>query len=172
MRMRQQLIIVVAVVFATVAVGMNVYASTRLSDQRSQHFEQVMPVASVLDRGVLDPPRPRPADPQDTSTPPVYSNAPDDPHTPTDVCSEYRAGDAADPAFWNHGRGIAAFAAHIGLCGASDEPPGALVSERARPDVGVDGPPRSDRAEERRNTTHPSPPSSQDKGKSTSEKDR
>ena len=47
MRMRQQLIIAVAVVFATVAVGVNVFASTRATDQHSRQLDRVMPVGSV-----------------------------------------------------------------------------------------------------------------------------
>jgi hypothetical protein len=159
MRMRQQLIVVFAVVFATVAVGMNVYASTR-ADQRSQELALEMPVASVLDRGVFD--TPRPADPSDDSTPPNHSNAnhsnaPDDSRALSDVCPGL-TDDAADPAFSNHGRDVSAFAAHIGYRDCVDGPPGALVREKARPEIERERPPRSDRAEERSSNDDKAPP--------------
>jgi hypothetical protein len=154
MRIRQQLIVVVAVVFATVAVGMNVYASTR-ADQRSQELALEMPVASVLDRGVFD--TPRPADPSDDSTPPNHSNAPDDSRALSDVCPGL-TDDAADPAFSNHGRDVSAFAAHIGYRDCVDGPPGALVREKARPEIERERPPRSDRGEERSNNDDKTPP--------------
>lgn len=156
MRMRQQLIVVVAVVFATVAVGMNVYASTR-ADERSQELAREMPVASVLDRGVFD--SPRPADPSDESTPPSHASAPNDSRALSDVCPGL-SGDAADPALSNHGRGVSAFAAHIGYRDCVDGPPGALVREeaQARPEIERNRPPRSDRAEERSNNDDKTPP--------------
>ncbi len=155
MRMRQQLIVVVAVVFATVAVGMNVYASTR-ADQRSQELAREMPVASVLSRGVFD--TPRPADPSDDSTPPNHSNAPDDPCAQSDPCRGHSI-DAPDPDFPNHGREVS-FAVHLGYLDGVDGPLGALVRVRdvARPDIGADGPPRSDRAEERSSNDDKTPP--------------
>ena len=156
MRMRQQLIVVVAVVFATVAVGMNVYASTR-TDQRSQELAREMPVASVLDRGVFD--SPRPADPSHDSTPPNHASAPDDPRAQSDVCSG-QTDDATDPDFKNHGGEVSDFAAHIGYLICEDGPPGASVREKAqaRPEIERERPPRSDRAEERSNNDDKTPP--------------
>ena len=147
MRMRQQLIVVVAVVFATVAVGMNVYASTR-ADQRSQELAREMRVASVLDRGVFD--SPRPADPSDDSTPPNHASAPSDSRALSDVCPGL-TDDATDPALSNHGGEVSDFAARIGYRICEDGPPGALVREKAqaRPEIARERPPRSDRAEER-----------------------
>jgi hypothetical protein len=154
MRMRQQLIVVMAVVFATVAVGMNVYASTR-ADERSQELALEMPVASILDRGVFD--TPRPADPSDDSTPPSHSNAPDDSRALADVCPG-QTDDATDPDLKNHGGEVSGFAAHIGYRVCVDGPPGALVREVARPEIERDRPPRSDRAEERSNNDDKTPP--------------
>ena len=154
MRMRQQLIVVVAVVFATVAVGMNVYASTR-ADQRSQELAREMPVASVLDRGVFD--SPRPADPSDESTPPSHASAPNDSRAQSDVCPG-QIDDATDPDFKNHGGEVSDFAAHIGYRVCEDGPPGARVREVARPEIERDRPPRSDRAEERSNNDDKTPP--------------
>jgi hypothetical protein len=172
MRMRQQLIIVAAVVFATVAVGVNVYASTRSADQRSQQLAQVIPVASILDRGVFDVPPS--SDSSDESTRPGYSNTPYEPCGPPNLCSDPHAGDAANPALSNHGFNVSSFAAHIGSDTDIDGPLGALVRVIARSNVERDDPPRSDRAEERRNTEHPSPPTTgvANNGKGQSDKDR
>ncbi len=161
MRMGQQLIIVAAVVFATVAVGMNVYASTR-ADQHSQQLDQQMPVASVLDRGVFD--TPRLTDPSGDSTPPDQSGDPDDPCAAS-VAYPDHTNDGDVRSLSNHGRELSSFVTGVGHSDCVDGPPGAVVRENARPDVGADGPPRSDRAEERSNTTHPSPPPSEGRSK-------
>ena len=146
MRMRQQLIIVVAVVFATVAVGVNVYAATRAADRQAQQLERVMPVASILDRGVVDTP---PSDDSpDESPPSAHRTAPGDPCAPSDMCSD-NDGNADELDVSNHGRDVSDFAAHIGFIVGEDGPPGALVREVARPDIDADGPPRSEPAEER-----------------------
>ena len=146
MRMRQQLIIVVAVVFATVAVGVNVYAATRSANRQAQRLEQVMPVASILDRGVVDTP---PFDDSpDESPPSAHHTAPGDPCASSDVCRG-NDGTADELDVSNHGRDVSAFAAHIGFIVGEDGPPGALVRKVARPDIDSDGPPRSQRAEER-----------------------
>jgi hypothetical protein len=161
------LIIVVAVVFATVAVGVNVYAATGAADRHAQQLEQMMPVASILDHGVFD--TPLPAGSPHESPSPARSNAPDDSCAPSDVCGN-PSGNTPDPDRSNHGRTVSAFAAHIGYLDGVDGPPGALVRVIAHPDA--DGPPRSDRAEERRNTAHPSPqaPTAKDKDKSNKDK--
>jgi hypothetical protein len=156
MRMRQQLIIAVAVVFATVAVGVNVFAATRATDQRSQQFEQVMPVGSVLDRGVFD--MPSPADPSDDQPPPDHSNAPDDPCPSSDACRGNAANAPGGHTFSNHGRAVSAYAIHLGFVEGEDGPPGALMRMEPQTDVRADGPPRSDRAEERSNNRDNTPP--------------
>jgi hypothetical protein len=148
MRMRQQLIIVVAVVFATVAVGVNVYAATRSAERHAQQLEQVMPVASILDRGVSD--TAPAADSSDDAPPPAHSSAHDDPCAPSDTCHGNN-GNAYGLAVSNHGRAVSAFAAHIGFIEGEDGPPGALVRDAARSNAGANDPPRSDRAEERSN---------------------
>ncbi len=56
MRTVQQFIVVAAVAFATLAVSVNVYASTRGADQRQEQLAVGLPIASVLDQGVFDDP--------------------------------------------------------------------------------------------------------------------
>ena len=155
MRMRQQLIIAVAVVFATVAVGVNVFAATRAADQHSRQLDRVMPVGSVLDRGIFD--IPSPADGSDDQPPPDDSNAPDDPCARSDACRS-DAANAPGLTFSNHGRAVSAYAIHLGFVEGEDGPPGALMRMEARTDVRADGPPRSDRAEERSNNSDSTPP--------------
>ncbi len=162
MRMRQQLIIVVAVVFATVAVGVNVFAATRAADQRAQQLDQVMPVGSILDHGVFE--APPLAEPLDDTAPPTNSDAPDNPCGSSDTCRDNN-GNAYGLAFSNHGRDVSAFAAHIGFIVGEDGPPGALVRREARPNAKDDGPPRSDRAEERSNNDNAPPGQVKDKDK-------
>lgn len=166
MRMRRQLIVAAAVVFATLAVGVNVYASTR-ADQRSQQLDREMPVASVLDRGIFD--TPRVTEPSNDSTVPGLSGQSGLPGDPDEPCAPpaERPGDTDDGtvrSLSNHGRTLSSLVAGIGHRDCVDGPPGAVVSEHARPDVDAEGPPRSDRAEERSSSTHPSPPPS--KGRS------
>jgi len=170
MRMRQQLIIAVAVVFATVAVGVNVFAATRAADLHAQQLDRVIPVASVLDHGVFEMPSPAPS--AEDSPHPAAPITPSDPCNHSDVCRDH-SDDVPGPDLSNHGRTVSAFAAHIGYLDGVDGPPGALVREIARPDIDADGPPRSDRAEDRRNTTHPSsqPPGVKDKDKNRKDKD-
>lgn len=150
MRMRQQLIIVVALVFATVAVGVNVYAATRAADRHALQIDQTMPVASVLDRGVVESPPPA----NSSDEPPSAANAvaPDDPCESSEACHG-AARNAPGLAFSNHGRSVSAYAKHIGFVDGEDGPPGASVRDIARPDIKADGPPRSDRAEERSNNS-------------------
>ena len=148
--MRQQLIIVVAVVFATVAVGVNVYAATRAADQYTLQLEQAMPVASVLNHGVVE--SPPPVNSSDDLPPAANAAAPDDPCESSETCHG-TARNAPGLAFSNHGRLVSAYAKHIGFVDGEDGPPGASVRDVARPDVKADGPPRSDRAEERGNSS-------------------
>ncbi|MCL1693872.1 MAG: hypothetical protein M3096_09325 [Actinomycetia bacterium] len=159
MRMRQQLIIVVAVVFATVAVGVNVFAATRAADQHARQLEQTMPVASILDHGVFE--TPPLADPPDDSAPPTNSDAPNNPCGSSDTCRDNN-GNAYGLAFSNHGREISAFVAHIGFVVGEDGPRGGIVSGEARPDIEADGPPRSDRAEERSSNDNAPPGQAKD----------
>ena len=170
MRMRQQLIIVVAVVFATVAVGVNVFAATRATDRHAQQLEQVMPVASILDRGVSE--TPPLADSPDDPTAPANSNAPENQCGPLDRCHDNN-GNAYGLAFSNHGRDVSAFALHIGFVVGEDGPPGALVRREARSNTKSDDHPRSDRAEERSDNDKAPPGQSKDEspGKNSDKND-
>ncbi len=170
MRMRQQLIIVVAVVFATVAVGVNAFAAMRAADRHAQQLEQVIPVGSILDRGVFDTP-PSYESPDD-SPPSAHRTALGDPCAPSDVCRD-NDGNADELDVSNHGRDVSAFAAHFGFIVGEDGPPGALVREVARPDIDADGLPRSERAEERsKNDNSPPGQTKDDSQDEDDEKDK
>ncbi len=112
MRATQQLIVAAAVVFATLAVGFNVYASTRGAEQRAQELAREIPVASVLDRGVFDD-----SSADESSDDVVGDDAGDNPATRP----------------MNHGFIVSSFARHIGYAEGIDGPPGLLVREIARP---------------------------------------
>ena len=127
MRMWQQVMVVAAVVFATVAVGVNVYASTRGAEQRVQRLAEEIPVASVLDQGVFDvPPVDRPSHDSDGQ---------DDPCAYPDECPDTRApNDNGDTRTHpdNHGQIVSTYARHIGWDHISG-PPGLSVTGIARP---------------------------------------
>ena len=120
MRATQQLIVAAAVVFATLAVGFNVYASTRGAEQRAQELAREIPVASVLDRGVFD----------DSSAD----------QSPDDVVGD-DAGDNPATRPKNHGFDVSSYARHIGYAEGIDGPPGLLVREIARPTGDREPPP-------------------------------
>ena len=130
MRMWQQVMVVAAVVFATVAVGVNVYASTRGAEQRVQRLAAEIPVASVLDQGVFDvPPVDRPS---------RDSDGRDDPCAYPDECPDARAPDDNGDTRThpdNHGQVVSTYARHIGWDHIAG-PPGLLVRDIARSDQG------------------------------------
>jgi len=133
MRMWQQLMVVAAVVFATVAVGVNVFASTRGAEQRAQHLAVEVPVASVLDRGVFDdPPVDDPA--RDTEEVDDQCVASDGCHNPQPDATD---GDA-DAHPQNHGQLVSGFAKHIGYDDVAG-PPGFVIRETARLNGDKDG---------------------------------
>ena len=140
MRIVQQLIVVAAVAFATLAVGVNVYASTRGAEQRAQQLAADIPVASVLDRGVLDGP---PSD-----QPSRDSEDQDDPCMHPDECPDLRTddGDKAHPE--NHGQIVSSYAKHIGWDHTAG-PPGLLVREIARPSDDGKQPPGLDKDDDK-----------------------
>ncbi len=127
MRMWQQLMVVAAVVFATVAVGVNVFASTRGAEQRVQRLAMEIPVASVLDQGVFDvPPVDRPSHDSDGQ---------DDPCAYLDECPDARApndnGEIREHPD-NHGQFVSTYARRIGWDHISG-PPGLFIRGIARP---------------------------------------
>ncbi|MEA3511875.1 MAG: hypothetical protein U9R51_10615 [Actinomycetota bacterium] len=124
MRIAQQLIVVAALAFATLAVGVNVYASTRGADQRAQQLAVEIPVASVLDRGVVDTPP--------GNHPSRDSEGQADPCVLPDDCPDLRADDDGKAHPENHGQIVSAYAKYIGWDHAAG-PPGLLVREIARP---------------------------------------
>ena len=136
MRIAQQLIVAAAVVFATLAVAVNVYASTRGADQREQRLSAEIPVASVLDQGIFDvPPINRPSG---------DSGEQDDPCADPDECPDIRSHDDDDGTKThpeNHGQFVSDFAKHIGWDHEAG-PPGFLVRDVARSDDGKDDKPQ------------------------------
>lgn len=133
MRMRQQLIIVVAVVFATVAVGVNVFASTRGAEQRAEKLAVEVPVASVLDRGVFDN-RPL-ADPVDDT------EELNDPCSKPGSCQGGQPDDEEGTVSthpYNHGLIVSGYAKHIGYDEVAG-PPGLMVRNIARLNGDKDG---------------------------------
>ena len=131
--MRQQLIIVVAVVFATVAVGVNVFASTRGAEQRDQRLAAEIPVASVLDRGVFDN---RPVD-----DPVGDIEELNDPCSEPGSCQGSQPDDEEGTAIThpeNHGLIVSGYAKHIGYDDVAG-PPGFVVRDIARLNGDRDG---------------------------------
>ena len=124
--MRQQLMIVVAVVFATVAVGVNVFASTRVAEQRAEQLAVDVPVASVLDRGVFDN---RPID-----DPVGDIEALTDPCSHPGSCQDGQPDDEERTASThpeNHGLIVSGYAKHIGYDDVAG-PPGLVIRDFAR----------------------------------------
>ncbi len=135
MRAPQQLIVGAAVVFATLAVGANVYASTRGVEQRAQQLALEIPVASVLDRGVFDDPS--------VDHPSRDADREDDGCVSSDGCPDVSVraiggddGTATHPE--NHGQIVSEYAQHIGWYSEVLGPPGLLVRDFARSDDGKD----------------------------------
>ncbi len=160
MKMRHQLIIIGAVMFATIAVAASVFAGVRTvaARQHQRAFTEI-PIATTAGTD------PAIATPMPDSTEREAIREP---------ARDHRRNEPGPPsARENHGRVVSAFAAHIGFREGTDGPPGALVRTIARPNVQDDGPPRSDRAEENRHDTSDSPSSIHRRsGKGQSKKDR
>ncbi len=155
MNMRQQLIVIGAVMFATIAVTASVFAGVRTVSARQQQ------------------PRAFTEIPITTAASTVTTTAGTVPHVAAPGLGSSEQGDTQRAGVENHGRVVAAFAAHIGFRDGVDGPPGALVRTIARPNVRDDGPPRSDRAEEHRNDSGNSSSSEhRQSGRGQSETDR
>jgi len=156
MKMRHQLIIIGAVMFATIAVAASVFAGVRtIAARQHQRAFTEIPIATTAG---TDPAIATPA-PGSPEREPARAHGRNEP--------------GPQSARENHGRVVSAFAAHIGFREGTDGPPGALVRTIARPNVQDDGPPRSDRAEENRHDTSDSPSSIHRRsGKGQSKKDR
>jgi hypothetical protein len=180
MRMRDQLIVITAVVVATIAVAANVLAQTRAADRRAEIAQ--VGLAAAWSYPVVDIP---------TSTAPAQSDSEPsqrrgDGHSeiefadPTGAsvdsatsCSGKRRcaseegsndGTNEEPprVFMNHGRAVSAYVHSLGFEEGVDGPRGAYVRQTARPDIESEGPPRSDRAEENQDSKDEKTPPGQD----------
>ncbi|MEA3502480.1 MAG: hypothetical protein U9R47_06870 [Actinomycetota bacterium] len=154
MRMHNQMVVAIAVVFATVVVVATSYASTRTAMDRYDQLASRPPLQNLtIATTTTDttegpsitapPPRPEQATagtdrPGTPGTPETTSQ--DVPDCDLDLL------DDADKS--NHGRLVSACIAQLREAGDFDGPPGAVIRDIARPDIENDGPPRSEQAEE------------------------
>jgi hypothetical protein len=142
--MRDQLIIVAAMVFATLSLVVTGYASNRAANERANEAVLSVPLQSLpLAAAEIN----RPLEPPPTPDRPVQ------PESPSTVC--YGAGDCAAirpgaDDYKNHGQHVSAMIVYLREVDVFDDgPPGAFIREFARPNVvATDGPPRADQAEE------------------------
>ncbi len=178
MRMRDQLVVVIAVAVATIAVAANVFAQTRAADQRVQMGQEGLAAAwsyPVMDTTTstnpaeeTDRPNRETSDGDDgddtgqteTSTPTDQAAAPCSDEAPCTI------EEVLDHDFRNHGQMVSAYVHALGFEEGLDGPRGSYVRQIAKPDIDNDGPPRSDRAVENQDTDKDTPPG-QDKDKDT-----
>jgi len=147
MRMRNQLIVIAAVLFATIAVAVSVFAGVRAMDRQAQNPPTPIPISDTLDTTSL----PRPLDTGEPNRTAAGEPAARQPGAPSEPSA------TEDVAADNHGRAVSTFTMQIGHLDRAGGQPGAIVRSYARPNVGSNGPPRAARAEERRNTSGRSP---------------
>ena len=173
MRMRDQLIVIVAVTVATVAVAGNVLAQTRAANQRIA-LEQAG-LAAAWSYPLMDAttsqqpadsesaPARRHAEEVDGTDSAGQSETPDDPAIPCSGQRQCASGDETARGYVNHGRTVSAYVHSLGFEEGVDGPRGAYVRQIARPDIENDGPPRSERAEENQDKKDETAPPGQDK---------
>lgn len=181
MRVRNQVIVVVAVFVAVLALAANVLAYTRAVEQHAEN-RRIAAEAAWAEPFVI---------PRTTSTSGSFLPAAtesDDPsgQAPAESPAEPSDGDAHEPQRGdkdekcdkstetsreprNHGCEVSSIASDPDFKDGIDGPPGAVISEIARPDVQNDGPPRSDRAEE--NQDKDTDPKDDSKNKDSKDKD-
>jgi hypothetical protein len=170
MRMRDQLVVVVAVTVATVAVAANVFAQTRAADQRVE-MEQAGLAADwsypVVDITTL----PTRADPDDIPGG-EYSGGDGEgtesretaPCTKDSPCT---IEEVLEQDFRNHGQMVSAYVRALGFEEGVDGPRGSYVRQIARPDIDDDGPPRSDQAAANQKDKDTPPGQDKDRDKDT-----
>jgi hypothetical protein len=162
-RARSQAIVVVAVFVATIAVAANVFAHTFAAEQYAEgnriaaEAAWAQPLASsTTTTQAATPPE---SDTGATSTPLTGepSTEPSDDGASEPAGSDNKCKDREEDSddFRNHGCEVSSFASDPDFKDGIEGPPGAVISEIARPDVQSDGPPRADRAEENRDRNVP-----------------
>ena len=175
MRMRDQLVVVIAVAVATIAVAANVFAQTRAADQRVQMGQEGLAAAwsyPVMDnttstnpaeetdrpnRGTSDGDDGDDTGQTETSTPTDQAAAPCSDEAPCTI------EEVLDHDFRNHGQMVSAYVHALGFEEGLDGPRGSFVRQIAKPDKENDGPPRSAQAVENQGDKD-TPPGQKDKG--------
>lgn len=165
MGVRNQVIVVVAVLVATVAVAANVFAFTHAAEQYAENNRiAAEPTwAQPLDSSTTTEQAPTEPSVEPVSEPSVEpaNDDVDEPCTRRNQCAE--PGEVPGD-FSNHGRWVSSFASDPDFKSEIDGPPGAIISGIARSDIGKPDPSRSDGTEENHD---PSTPPGQEKDKTT-----
>ena len=174
MRMRDQLVVIVAVAVATIAVAANVFAQTHAANQRVEMEREGLAAAwsyPVMDTTTSTNPI------EETDTPSRETSDGDDGDhkgqtetwTPSDdavaPCSDEAPctiEEVLDHDFRNHGQMVSAYVRALGFEEGLDGPWGSSVRQIAKPDIDSDGPPRSDRALENQDKNDDRVPPGQD----------
>ncbi len=158
MRMRSQVIVVLAVFVATLAFVANVFAYTHAAEQRAENnrMAAAAPWAEPLRATTTTTGTPIPAssesnersggpstDPSDEST----NDGTEGDESRKEKCDKDKDKDSSDDSSdepRNHGCEVSSFASDKDFKDGIDGPPGAVISEIARPD-GQDTPPGQDK---------------------------
>ena len=178
MRMRDQLVVVIAVAIATIAVAVNVFAQTRAADQRIAMEQEGLAAAwsyPVMDTTTSTDPvdetdtrsgESSDGDGGDRTSRTETSTPSDDAEAPCADETSCTIEEVLDHDFRNHGQMVSAYIRALGFEEGLDGPLGSYVRQIAKPDIDNDGPPRSDRAAENQDKDKDTPPG-QDKDKDT-----
>ena len=170
MRMRDQLVVVIAVAVATIAVAGNVFAQTRAADQRAQMEQEGLAAAwsypvmdtttstNPVDETVTRSSETSDGDGGDRTSLTETSTPSDDAATPCSDEGPCTIEEVLDHDFRNHGQMVSAYVHALGFEEGLDGPRGSYVRQIAKPDIDADGPPRSDRAAENQDKDKDTPP--------------
>ncbi|MEN8233509.1 MAG: hypothetical protein ABFR89_01120 [Actinomycetota bacterium] len=138
MRLRRELVVLTAVVFATIAVAANVFAVTRAHEEQARLSTTTMVFAPIPGYETTDLPAAE---------------------RPNDDDGDRADGAPRGKAPANHGQAVRAFLLELHSMEALDGPPGALIRTIAKPDGrAADDPPRSARAQENLDAKEKDPP--------------
>ena len=161
MRMRDQLVVVIALAVAIIAVAGNVFAQTRAADQRAEIEREGINAAwsyPVMDATASVSRDAEASAAEDEGTRSTDSSA--EPCSDAEPCT---IEDVLDHDFRNHGQMVSAYVHALGFEEGLDGPRGSFVRQIAKPDIENDGPPRSDRAAENQAKKDNDTPPGQDK---------
>ena len=163
MRMRDQLVVIIAVAVATVAVAANVFAQTQASDQRvaMEHagleaawsypvMEATVATTTTSTSAAAVPTSSEEDD--DHGDRPGAATSSDDSRAPCSDEDPCTVQELLDRDFRNHGQMVSSYVDSLGLVEGLDGPMGFYIRQIAKPNIDEDGPPRADRAEENKDT--------------------